>query len=83
MSATDNCWICDGWTELQFFVEGLGECTFLHLDFEGYRPICMDKQSDGKFALTKMCPPKKKIRFFFSDPTNYVAFSSEHYEKDK
>ncbi|KAL4447089.1 hypothetical protein ABPG74_013941 [Tetrahymena malaccensis] len=83
MNVVDNCWICDGWTELQFSVEGVGECTFLHFDFEGYRPICMDKQSDGKFTLIKMCPPRKKIRFFFTDPTSLVAFTTESYLKEK
>ncbi|KAL4497331.1 hypothetical protein ABPG72_011266 [Tetrahymena utriculariae] len=83
MNVVDNCWICDGWTELQFSVEGVGDCTFLHFDFEGYRPICMDKQSDGKFILIKMCPPLKKIRFFFTDPTSLVAFTTESYQKEK
>lgn len=38
----------------------VAEPVFIHIDFEGYRPLLMTKIKD-EFQLYKMCPPNSKI----------------------
>ena len=70
---SDICWICEGWTELKFSwtPEESGsinsEPIFLHLDFDSFRPMIMTKV-DGIFTINRMCPPARKIEYFFSNP---------------
>ncbi|EAR90533.1 hypothetical protein TTHERM_00120790 (macronuclear) [Tetrahymena thermophila SB210] len=86
-SFIDNCWICDGWQEVKFEIKAgcsdsfLGNPVFLHLDFENYRPHYMtpDPEDPEKFVLYRMCPPNRKIYFFFSDPTQPIIYYSKHY----
>ncbi|KAL4496017.1 hypothetical protein ABPG72_015439 [Tetrahymena utriculariae] len=86
-SFIDNCWICDGWQEVKFEIKAgcsdsfLGNPVFLHLDFENYRPHYMSPDPDDpeKFVLFRMCPPNRKIYFFFSDPTQPIVYYSKHY----
>ena len=61
----------------------MGKPVFLHLDFEQYRPHYMDEDpiEAGVFVLHRMCPPNRKIHFFFSDPTQPVIFYSNNYER--
>jgi len=85
--AFDNCWICHGWMEIRFEISSessdlfTGEPAFLHLDFEDYQPIYMDADPEdkSKFFLYRMCPPNRKISFFFSDPCKNVLYTSKGY----
>lgn len=56
-----------------------GEPVFLHLDFENYKPIYMDKDLEDTsiFVLNRMCPPNRRITFFFSDPCKNVMYTSK------
>lgn len=38
-----------------------------------------DEEEKGVFVLYKMCPPKSRIHFFFSDPTQPTVFYSKHH----
>ncbi|KAL4479127.1 hypothetical protein ABPG72_008957 [Tetrahymena utriculariae] len=84
----DNCWICHGWTEIRFEMRDTGsdvftgEPAFLHLDFEDYQPIYMDRDPEDPscFFLNRMCPPNRKITFFFSDPCKNVIYFSKDYK---
>ncbi|EAR90532.2 hypothetical protein TTHERM_00120780 (macronuclear) [Tetrahymena thermophila SB210] len=84
---TDICWICDGWQEIKFEITAESSSTFakhpvfLHLDFENYRPHYMDPdpENPNKFILKRMCPPNRRIQFFFSDPTQKVLYYSHDY----
>ncbi|KAL4432711.1 hypothetical protein ABPG74_011532 [Tetrahymena malaccensis] len=86
--AFDNCWICHGWTEIRFEMRDTGsdvftgEPAFLHLDFEDYQPIYMDRDPEDPncFFLNRMCPPNRKITFFFSDPCKNVIYFSKDYK---
>jgi hypothetical protein len=40
---------------------------YIHLDFEEYRPILMMKGPES-FYLVRMCPPNRKVHYFFSNP---------------
>lgn len=55
---------------------------FLHLDFDNYKPICMDHKDPTVFFLSRMCPPSKKARFFFSDPMKPVLAVSTEYNNE-
>lgn len=69
----DVCWICDGWQQVTFeWHPGrsgtmASEPVYLHLDFEEYRPILMAKGPEC-FYLVRMCPPNRKVHYFFSNP---------------
>ncbi|KAL4496016.1 hypothetical protein ABPG72_015438 [Tetrahymena utriculariae] len=84
---TDICWICDRWQEINFEITAEASSTFakhpvfLHLDFENYRPYYMDPdpENPNKFILKRMCPPDRRIQFFFSDPTQKVLYYSHDY----
>lgn len=86
--AFDNCWICNGWVEIRFKIEDgcssffTGDPVFLHLDFENYRPMYMDKDPEdpSSFVLNRMCPPNRDVCFFFSDPCKNVIYTSTHYK---
>lgn len=86
---TDNCWICDGWEEVEFEVKEtcndafMGKSAFLHLDFEDFRPMYMDPDvtDQSRFVLRRMCPPNRKVLFFFTDPCERVLFESSEYER--
>ena len=43
-----NCWICEGWVEMQFkvmipeeYIDHTISSVFIHLDFESYNPMAM------------------------------------------
>ncbi|EAR90528.1 hypothetical protein TTHERM_00118760 (macronuclear) [Tetrahymena thermophila SB210] len=84
----DICWICDGWQEITFEIfsqQSSSFCNkpvFLHLDFENYRPHYMDvdPNNPNRFFVKRMCPPNKKILFFFSDPLKKILYYSLDYE---
>ncbi|CAD8076292.1 unnamed protein product [Paramecium sonneborni] len=71
----ENCWICEGWVEIGFHYSGIEyqHPIFLHLDFEQYRPILMNQQTNS-YYLQRMCPPNKKIHYYFSNPIYDVRF---------
>ncbi|CAD8150190.1 unnamed protein product [Paramecium pentaurelia] len=78
----DNCWLCEGWTEIRFqYVVGKSGTIsdypiYLHLDFENYRPMIME-QDQQIFFLLRMCPPNRKIRYFFSNPFLDIQFTAK------
>ncbi|KAL4432714.1 hypothetical protein ABPG74_011535 [Tetrahymena malaccensis] len=88
-NVTDNCWICDGWQEIEFFIsEGSSdvfqsEPAFLHLDFEDFQPMYMDRdpENPNRYFLRRMCPPNRQILFFFTNPCTKLLFESNDYEK--
>ncbi|KAL4479131.1 hypothetical protein ABPG72_008961 [Tetrahymena utriculariae] len=88
-NVTDNCWICDGWQEIEFSIsEGSSdvfqsEPAFLHLDFEDFQPMYMDPdpENPARYILRRMCPPNRRILFFFTNPCTKLLFESNDYEK--
>ncbi|CAD8122767.1 unnamed protein product [Paramecium sonneborni] len=69
----DSCWICEGWEEVKFTWSpgksgGMNnDPIFLHVNFDGYRPVLMSPYQ-GEYHLYRMCPPNQKILYFFSNP---------------
>jgi hypothetical protein len=45
--------------------------VFVHIDFEGYRPLLMT-QVQEQFFLYKLCPPNSKVHYFFSNPIKSI-----------
>ena len=47
----DKCWICEGWSELEFeWVSNLSgdenqDPIFIHFEFENYKPIYIPKEN--------------------------------------
>jgi len=60
-----------------------GEPAFLHLDFEDFKPINMEKDpaDPTRFVLRRMCPPNRRVHFFFTNPCTRILFESNDYEK--
>lgn len=58
-----------------------GEPAFLHLDFEDFTPMYMDRdpENSSRFFLFRMCPPNRKVTFFFSDPCKGALYTSKDY----
>ena len=73
----NNCWICEGFREIQF--EYIPEqpvrdpndhLVKLHLDFDDYRPF--DMIYDGrKYHIIRMCPPGE-VNYFFTFDTKPI-----------
>lgn len=55
--------------------------VFLHLDFEDFNPTPMqrDTKDSTRFILRRMCPPRRQIFFFFTNPTAQVLYQSEDF----
>ncbi|EGR27628.1 leucine rich repeat protein [Ichthyophthirius multifiliis] len=83
----DNCWICDGWFEVKFEIKDTssdlfgGEPVFLHLDFDNYVPVYMDRDIENPniFQVYRMCPPNRTVSFFFTDPLKAIPRQPETY----
>jgi hypothetical protein len=45
----DNCWICEGWSEMRFEIRSklIGAEVYLNLDFDYYKPILLLPTSAG------------------------------------
>ena len=80
VQVTSNCWICEGWTQVQFkfnpsdlaqsTLEEMGEINdstfcYLHLSIDEYKGDLMEKSENGQFNLMRMVPPKK-VEYYFS-----------------
>ena len=70
----NNCWICEGFREVQFeFIpeEPIGDpnnhLVKLHLDFDDYRPFDMIFNGT-KYQIIRMCPPGD-VHYFFTVDT--------------
>ncbi|KRX10135.1 hypothetical protein PPERSA_08538 [Pseudocohnilembus persalinus] len=91
-SYNDICWICQGWHEVKFEFEfnvdeennnnDKNNHIFVHLDFEGNLPILMERQGNI-YVSYRMCPPNRKINFFFSNPITDTIAINDKYEKEK
>ncbi len=76
----DNCWVCEGWIDHKFEYKlyQSGEVrqypVFLHLDFEDYAPILMEREEKERTMLYcyRMLPPNRKVLYFFSNPVAKV-----------
>lgn len=73
LEKVDSCWICEGWQEVKFtWTPGKSggmdsDPIFIHLSFEGYRPVLMTKLQ-GEYYLYRMCPPNSVVYYFFTNP---------------
>ena len=78
----NNCWICEGFREIQFEyipekpIEGdpNDHLVKLHLDFDDYKPFDMI-YNGSKYQIIRMCPPGE-IHYFFTIDT--IPVKSEH-----
>ncbi|KAL4487307.1 hypothetical protein ABPG73_005817 [Tetrahymena malaccensis] len=77
----ENCWICEGWQEKEFFwnptFSGPVELppVFIHFNFDGYKPHQMKYINfNGRkyFSLFQMVPPNTKILYFFTAAGNQL-----------
>ena len=73
----NNCWICDGFREIEFEfkfkkkVENpMNHIVKIHLSFDGYKPFDM-VYNDGIYHMARMCPPGD-INYFFTYDTEVV-----------
>jgi len=41
---------------------------YVHMDFDGFKGIPMEKDESGNFFLRRMCPPTQRLLYFFSTP---------------
>ena len=80
IQVTSNCWICEGWTQVQFkfdpldlsqsTLDELGEINentfcYLHLSIDEFKGDLMEKSDNGQFNLMRMIPPKK-VEYYYS-----------------
>ena len=78
----NNCWICEGFREIQFEyvpekpIEGdpNDHLVKLHLDFDGYKPFDMI-YNGSKYQIIRMCPPGE-VHYFFTVDT--IPVKTEH-----
>jgi hypothetical protein len=64
----DNCWICEGWSELRFeLVTDKTEANvYIHFEFEDYKADFIEKGlTPGLFEIYRMIPPGT-YKYFFS-----------------
>ena len=75
----NNCWICDGFREIEFEFEFKDKNLIdnpnnhlvkIHLNFDDYKPFDMI-YNEGTYYMTRMCPPGD-INYFFTLDTNVI-----------
>ena len=73
----NNCWICDGFREIEFefkfkkkMENPMNHIVKIHLSFDGYKPFDMI-YNDGVYHMARMCPPGD-INYFFTCDTEVV-----------
>ena len=83
----NNCWICEGWREIEFEyipeepMEDLqNHLVKIHLSCDNYKPFDMLYLS-GKFHIIRMCPPGD-VTYFFTVDTQPVV-SQDNGKKNK
>ena len=76
-----NCWICEGFREVQFeyipeepITDINNHLVKLHLDFDDYKPFDM-LYNGSKFQIIRMCPPGE-VKYFFTVDTKPVKKES-------
>jgi len=82
--AKNNCWICEGWKEIEFIyklsdetskkLKGPPEVT-IHLGFDGWKPNEMIHRNDH-WVYYRMCPPGE-VYYFFSVNTEIDTYSAK------
>ena len=73
----NNCWICEGFREVQFeyipeepIIDPNNHLVKLHLDFDDYKPFDM-LYNGSKYQIIRMCPPGE-VKYFFTVDTRPV-----------
>ena len=73
----NNCWICDGFREIEFefkfkkkMENPMNHIVKIHLNFDGYKPFDMI-YNDGVYHMARMCPPGY-INYFFTCDTELI-----------
>ena len=73
----NNCWICDGFREIEFEyipekpIENPNNFLFkIHLNFDNYKSFDMI-YNDGKYQMARMCPPGD-IYYFYTNNTEPI-----------
>ena len=73
----NNCWICEGFREVQFeyipeepIPDPNNHLVKLHLDFDEYKPFDMI-YNGTKYQIIRMCPPGE-VKYFFTVDTKPV-----------
>ena len=73
----NNCWICDGFREIEFeyipeepIDDPNNHLVKIHLNFDDYKPFDMI-YNDGKYHMARMCPPGE-IEYFFTIDTDPI-----------
>ena len=77
----NNCWICEGFREIQFeftpeepIPDPGNHLVKIHLDFDGYKPFDMI-YNGTKYQIIRMCPPGE-VKYFFTFDTRPVTKES-------
>ena len=72
-----NCWICEGFREIQFefipeepILYPNNHLVKIHLDFDEYKPFDMI-YNGSKYQIIRMCPPGE-VKYFFTIDTKPV-----------
>lgn len=74
MKVYNNCWICEGWTEMKFtfhyksfnyydFKEG--DLVYIHFNFDNFEHEEMIPDDNGIFTIIRMVPPCD-LKYFYS-----------------
>ena len=73
----NNCWICDGFREIEFeyvpekpIEDPNNHLVKIHLNFDDYKSFDMI-YNDGKYHMARMCPPGD-IHYFFTIDTELI-----------
>lgn len=63
----DNCWICEGWSEIKFDLrcKALGAEINIHFDFDDFKPDKLRPAIAGFYSIYRMVPPGNH-KYFFS-----------------
>ena len=79
---TSNCWLCEGWSEVEFTYQSSTPSVpiYLHLSFENYYPYLLPHSTDTLSRDYRMCPPGD-IYFFFTEGT--TARTNPYYATHK
>ena len=82
----NNCWICEGWREIEFNFfpseeicnNNLFHIVKIHLSFDDYKPYPL-YFNDNKYSIIRMCPPIIIYYFFTVDMKPVNNYGNDTY----
>eukprot|EP00347_Sterkiella_histriomuscorum_P000204 403376781 len=91
LELSQNCWLCDGWSQIMFQFNPmtslhklLDEFTpiYIHLSCDQYKPDLMERNEDGIYRLLRMIPPGS-INYYFTIGNESITPIHAHDQKHR